>query len=239
MPNLSKNKLNFLRSLHQKKVRSAEKVFLVEGVKMVQEVIDNHSDLLNEIYTTDLQAIDSKSILPIEISEKELERISAHKSPNVCAAVVRFPEVEPKGKFTIVLDEVQNPGNLGTIIRLADWYGIDDIVCSVNTADCYNSKVIQACMGSIFRCSVRYVNLSNYLNNDDRSKYAAVMNGTNLYTIEQPESGILVMGNEGNGISPAIQSICDQAITIPRIGNAESLNVSVATGICLAAFFGK
>ncbi len=231
--------MKYLLSLQQKKTRHLEKKFLVEGVKMVEELIENHSELIEEVWATSSTQIQSDSIEINPISSKDLQRISAHKSPNGCFALVRFPEVLAKGQFTLVLDEIQDPGNMGTIIRLADWYGIDDIVCSNTTVDCFNPKVIQSCMGSLFRTAIRYTDLREYLAQDARPKYATLLNGQNLYQTELKPSAILVLGNEGNGVSAEVENLCEHAVNIPRIGKAESLNVSIAGAICLAAFFGK
>lgn len=206
---------------------------------MVLELAENFNDLIDQIYTTepiDFEGLTSK-IIPI--TPKNLEQISGHKSPSHSLAIVNMPKINKSGDFTIVLDDVQDPGNLGTIIRLADWYGIQNIVCSKATVDCYNSKVVQSCMGSLFRVSIDYLDILEYIQNDPRPTYATVLNGENLYKKLKSKKGILVMGNEGNGISKEVINLCSEKLLIPRIGEAESLNVAMATAICLAAFFGE
>jgi TrmH family RNA methyltransferase len=237
--NISKNNLKYLRSLQQKKYRSREGKFLVEGLKMTLELIENQSDLIEAIFTTDELTFGNFKGEIFTLTQKELEWVSSHKSPNTCLALVRYPKIEAKSDFTLVLEDIQDPGNMGTIIRIADWYGIDDIVCSIGTVDCFNPKVVQACMGSLFRCKIIYTDLAEYLSKDSRQKYAALLDGQNIYQAKKTKKGVLMMGNEGNGLSDMAIGACDSKITIPRIGEAESLNVGVATAICLAAFFGE
>lgn len=239
MQNLTKNKGKFLRSLSQKKVRWEEGVFLVEGKKQVEELIRDFPDLIECVYGIEQSDLEITVDQFCRVSPNDLQRISNHKSPNACLAEVRFPKITPSSKFTIVLEDVQDPGNLGTILRIADWYGIDDIVCSTNTVDCFNPKVVQAAMGSLFRCSVRYLNLEEYLGNEGRTIYATTLGGQNIYQQKLNPEGILLMGNEGNGLSDSLIKSANQKLMIPRIGKAESLNVGVATAICLAAFFGR
>ena len=212
---------------------------MVEGLKMTLELIENQADLIEAVFTVDPEPFKDFSGEIFLLTQKDLEWVSSHKSPNTCLALVRFPKIELSGDFTLVLEDIQDPGNFGTIIRIADWYGIQDIVCSIGTVDCYNPKVVQACMGSLFRCKISYLQLEDYLKNDQRPKYAALLDGENIYEKEKSKKAILMMGNEGNGLSDMAIGQCDEKITIPRIGQAESLNVGVATAICLAAFFGE
>ncbi len=182
----------------------------------------------------------------IMISTTEMERISFLQTPTNYFALVRIPQSINtyrviEDEFTLVLDEVQDPGNLGTIIRLADWFGISTIVCSTNTADCFNPKVVQATMGAIARLKIIYCNLQEVLK-DARSKnipiFGTFMNGDNIYTINLPRYGVLVMGNEGSGISKEIEPLVTQRLTIPsfKTENVESLNVAIATAICCSEF---
>lgn len=240
MEKISKNKIKFLRSLGVKKNRTKERLFIVEGEKIVKEVLQLSRQLVQEVYVekgvyldelTDFEAV-------FEIKSTEASQISTFKTPNKCLALLKFPEIIPSNtNFTLVLDQVQDPGNLGTIIRLADWFGVDDIVCSTDTADCFNPKVIQATMGSIFRVNLTYTDLSDYLSNENRPIYGALLEGENVYQKKLNANAILVVGNEGNGISAEIQSLISDKIMIPRFGKAESLNVANATGILLSEFF--
>ncbi len=240
MEKISKNKIKFLRSLRLKKNRDKEQMFLVEGEKMVKEALQFSRQIVEEVFVDknmDISWLKGFEVV-FEITKTEIEQISGLKTPNKCLAILKIPKIEAKNKkFTLVLDQIQDPGNLGTIIRLADWFGIDDIVCSSDTADCYNPKVIQATMGSIYRTQMRYLDLTTYLANDSRSKYGALLEGENVYQKKLENEAILVMGNEGNGISKEVQKYIDEKLTIPRFGSAESLNVANATGILLSEFF--
>lgn len=240
MEKISKNKIKFLRSLGLKKNRLKENLFLVEGEKIVQEALQYSRQEIQEIYVekgSDLNWLNDFGNV-FEMTSTEASQISSFKSPNKCIALLKYPNVESKNKdFTLVLDQVQDPGNMGTIIRLADWFGVDDIVCSKDTADYLNPKVIQATMGSLFRTQVRYVDLNEYLSQDKRPIYGALLDGENVYNKDLPKKAILVMGNEGNGISTEIQELISDKVLIPRFGQAESLNVANATGILLSEFF--
>lgn len=240
MEKISKNKIKFLRSLRLKKNRDQEQQFLVEGEKIVREALQFSSQIVLEIYVEkglELSWLATQQNV-FELTKTEMEQLSEFKTPNKCLALLRFPKMEIKNKnFTLVLDQVQDPGNLGTIIRLADWFGIDDLICSKDTADCFNPKVIQASMGSIFRVQLRYLDLKSYLQQEDRPIYGALLNGKNVYQTHLEKKAVLVMGNEGNGISSAIEDFVQEKLTIPRIGGAESLNVANATGILLSEFF--
>ena len=178
----------------------------------------------------------------LEISEVDLKKISTLKNPNTALAVFKIPKQKQSSKkgLIIALDDVRDPGNLGTIIRLCDWYGVKDLICSLNTVDCYNSKVVQATMGSLTRVNVNYLDLKSYLESNTTEVFGAFMNGETIYTTDLPSEGIVVLGNEANGISEAIQSKVKRQITIPQFGNAtestESLNVANATAIILSEF---
>ncbi|WP_300359306.1 RNA methyltransferase [Fluviicola sp.] len=169
------------------------------------------------------------------MTNKELEQISELKTPNKCIAIFRRPDtVLLSDQFTIVLDGIQDPGNLGTILRLADWFGVKQLVCSKDTVDCYNPKVIQSSMGAIYRVIVHYTDLASYLRNSPQQKYGAMLNGKNYKETDYAENAILIMGNEGKGVRPEIEALIDFPVTIPRFGEAESLNVATATAILLA-----
>lgn len=240
MSELSKNKIKWLRSLHSKKSRDGENAYILEGEKMVLEAIQfKPNDLLFIAYTHDfkLPAL-SQSIETIEVNERELAQISTLKTPNKAFAVLKkhTNKTEANNGLIIALDDVQDPGNLGTILRIADWFGIDSIICSNGTVDCYNPKVVQASMGAILRIDVKYVDLYKTLDNYTGKIYGAVLGGKNMYSTDLKNDGVLLMGNEGKGISPEIQQLITDPISIPGFGHAESLNVSIATGILVAEF---
>ncbi|WP_337251730.1 RNA methyltransferase [Maribacter halichondriae] len=211
-------------------------MFVAEGIKTVQELLDS-SIKTERIFTTDLSAFTAKKDLIEQISESALKQMSGLKNPNTVLGLFHIPKREiPKSTdWVVALDDVRDPGNLGTIIRLCDWYGIKHLVCSENTVDCYNPKVLQATMGSIARVNVHYTNLKDYLEATDLPKFGAFMDGMSVLTEKLPESGILVMGNEANGISKKIEDKISSKITIPQFGKktAESLNVATATAILL------
>lgn len=240
MEKISKNKIKFLRSLRLKKNRDKERVFLVEGEKMVLEALQLSRQIVREVYIEkgqNIQEIENFDAV-FELTSLDASKISGFKTPNKCLALLEYPTVEITNKdFTLVLDQIQDPGNLGTIIRLADWFGVDDIVCSTRTTDCFNPKVIQASMGSILRTKISYFDLETYLKSEKRPVFGALLDGENVYQSKLPKSAILIMGNEGNGISPEIEKMVEQKILIPKFGHAESLNVATATGILLSEFF--
>lgn len=235
---LSKAKQKWIRSLHLKKKREQEQVYLVEGEKMVLEGL-NLPDTEVQLIVVQKGFEDlippQFSPLTFTISEQDFPGISEFKTPNKLLAVFSRKTYEPiESGIILVLDGVQDPGNLGTIMRLADWFGIAQIICSNDTVDVYNSKVIQASMGAIFRIPVIYQDLLPFLQKSALPKYGAVLHGTNFKQEQYPENLLLIMGNEGNGIRPEILEIVDNPITIPRLGQAESLNVGTATSILIA-----
>lgn len=172
-----------------------------------------------------------------EISVNDLEKISSLKTPQDVVAQIRIPEWpvlrhnDLKGRFSLVLDGIQDPGNMGTIIRIADWFGIVNLICSEDTVDIYNPKVVQASMGSLARVKVHYTELSEFLSQVKPPVYGALLDGDNIYETDFGNEGLLLMGNEGNGIRPEVQKLITKAVTIPRIGKAESLNVAIATAL--------
>ncbi|MEO9891545.1 RNA methyltransferase [Aurantibacter sp.] len=232
-----KSQIKLIKSLLQKKYRSQHSLFVVEGVKTVKELLE--SDIINfQIYTTDLSLFDTDQSLVQQITEKELKQISNLKTPNKVLGVFQIPKTKiiDFSNWVVALDGVSDPGNLGTIIRLCDWFGIPNLLCSTNTVDCYNPKVLQATMGSIARVNVVYDDLSEVLRSVEKPIYGTFMDGKNSYKQEFLNSGILVMGNEANGISKKIESLCNHRISIPHFGYAttESLNVATATAIFLS-----
>jgi len=237
---LSKSQLKLITSLRQKKYRNKHKLFFVEGIKVVNEFLSSNFEVF-KVFCTDA----FEHTLPLDvvelISEDDLKKISVLKSPNQVLGVFKIPS-EKKVKnigLTVVLDTVNDPGNLGTIIRLCDWFGVEQIVCSQDTVDCYNPKVVMATMGSLTRVSVFYTDLSSYLKSENRPIYAAMMDGENVYQSNLKNDAILIMGNEANGISKEILSLVTNWIAIPQFGNqqkTESLNVATATAILLSEF---
>ena len=236
---LLKHQIKLIKSLSQKKYRQQLGLFTVEGVKGIRELLE--SDLkLHNLFTTKL-IFDAPKDLTVEISEIELKKISSLKSPNTALAIFEIPpslSINSKA-LIIALDDVRDPGNLGTIIRLCDWYGVKDLVCSNNTVDCYNPKVVQATMGSLARVNICYCNLEDYLSNHKETVFGTFMVGENVYNAELPDKGIVVLGNEANGISEPIAKIVEKRLTIPQFGKVqetESLNVANATAIILSEF---
>lgn len=234
---ISKAKIKWIRSLQQKKNREQEAVFVVEGEKMVLEGLESTLELVCLVaHKEALSLVSAHHALPVfSATNTDMEQISAFKTPNKLLAVFKRPShAETVTGFQLALDSVQDPGNMGTILRLADWFGIRSIVCSTETVDCYNPKVIQASMGAIFRIHVHYTDLNAYLSAAHVPVYGALLNGEKYSTVTYAKNGILLMGNEGNGISESLLPLVTQAVTIPKIGQAESLNVATATAILLA-----
>jgi TrmH family RNA methyltransferase len=236
---LSQNKIKQIRSLQQKKCRDEQQLFIIEGEKMVLEILNsNPSQIEYCIATPDFDVIRHFDVKSYQCNQETLKKCSSLTTPNKVIAVARklnFPKEQ--NSFILALDSVQDPGNMGTIMRLADWFGVKQIVCSETTVDCYNPKVIQASMGAFLRIKIDYVNLKHFLSTTDLPIYGALLEGQNVYQKTLHPKGILLLGNEGNGISKDIQSYITHPISIPRRGMAESLNVSIATGILLSEFF--
>ena len=242
---LVKSKVKYIQSLGQKKFRQQEGVFVAEGPKLVKELLTEHSDSVVQVFALK-NWIDENKRVTIncnlsEITEAELEKISQLTTPNQVVAVVKhFNTIKPiadKEKFILVLDGIQDPGNLGTIIRIADWFGVQHIVCSEDSADRYNPKVVQSTMGSIGRVNVFYTSLTKWLGEQQDARiYAAVLEGQDITRMQEPAGGVIVIGNESKGISEEVLRFCNMSITIPQKGKAESLNAAVATGIILSHF---
>lgn len=236
---LSKNQIKLIRGLSQKKNRQQEGLFIVEGIKGISEFLKSDFKL-KSLYTT-MPIFEAPSELVVAISEAYLKKISSLKNPNTALAIFEIPkprQVSDQG-LVIALDDVRDPGNLGTIIRLCDWYGVKDLVCSLNTVDCFNSKVVQATMGSLTRVNVQYLDLNDYLESSNTKVFGTFLDGENVYTSELPSEGVIVLGNEANGISETIESHVHRKITIPQFGEikqTESLNVANATAILLSEF---
>ncbi|MEL1240837.1 TrmH family RNA methyltransferase [Flavobacterium flavipallidum] len=237
---VSKNQIKLITSLQQKKYRINNQMFFAEGVKVIQELLQSNFEL-EHLYTTQFDfedVLESKKSL---IHENDLKKISALTTPNTCLAVFKIPAENPviDSGLIIALDDVRDPGNLGTILRLCDWFGIEQLICSKETVDIYNPKVVQATMGSIGRVNVTYVDLLEYISQTNLAVFGTFMDGENIYKSNLPQEGIVIMGNEANGISSEIESVIKNRLSIPRFGNlqkTESLNVATATGIILSEF---
>lgn len=247
---LSKSQLSFIKSIHLKKFRIQHRLFIVEGYKSIQEFLVSSYTLSQLFFTPEMAskvANFPQKMKHFEITSSELGKISTLKSPNGMLALFEIPvnthsELKINRKFSIVLDCIQDPGNLGTIIRTADWFGINNIICSLDSADCYNPKVVQATMGSLARVNIHYQDLAQWLPQAGIKTYGALLEGTSLYncdfTVSGPmkgsvehEEGLILLGNEGQGIRQDLLPYIDQAVTIPRFGSAESLNVAIATAL--------
>jgi TrmH family RNA methyltransferase len=239
---LSKNRIKFVKSLHHKKYRDENELFISEGEKIVKELLSFFPNTIEFIYCTkefEQNLIGSNLERCEIISESELKQISCLQKPNKAFALCKMWKLESPKKvdFHLALDDIQDPGNMGTIIRLADWFGVKSIVCSTNSVDIFNPKVIQASMGSVFRMNFFYTDLDDFFVNSNLQIYGTFLQGESIYNKTLSPNGILVLGNEGKGISAELEKRIHEKITIPRFGNAESLNVSVATGIILSEFF--
>lgn len=236
---LTKAQIKLIGSLTQKKQRIKHQRFVVEGVKGILEFLNS------EFQLDSLFGVSNSFDVPDQkftsVSETELKKISGLKTPNQALAIFQMPKAQKinESGLIVALDDVRDPGNLGTIIRLCDWYGVTELVCSLNTVDCFNQKVVQATMGSLIRVNINYVDLETFLNTTSLQTFGTFMDGENVYTQQLPKSGVLVMGNEANGISDAISAIVKNRLSIPRFGPlqaTESLNVAMATSILLSEF---
>ncbi len=237
---VSKNQIKLITSLQQKKYRSINQLFFAEGIKVIQELVKSNFELVH-LYTTqnDFEEVsnDKKTI----ISENDLKKISALATPNTCLAIFKIPSEKKTNESGLILalDSIRDPGNLGTILRLCDWFGIEQLICSKETVDIYNPKVVQATMGSIARVNVNYVDLESFIDKTKLAVFGTFMDGNNIYKTDLPQEGIIVMGNEANGISPELERLIKNRLTIPRFGTlqkTESLNVATATAIILSEF---
>ena len=236
---LSKNETKYIQSLYHKKQRLQEGLFIAEGAKLLSELLASDYTI-KKIYAV-ASWVQNNPLLLQEImlvDEAELQRISNLQTANQVVAIVQQKTQCQApiftGKICLVLDGIQDPGNLGTIIRIADWFGISQIICSNNTVELYNPKVVQSTMGSFIRTPVFYTDLATTLSNVSVPIFGALLQGKSIYTIAKPNEAIIVIGSEGNGISEAILPLITNPITIPKIGGAESLNAAVATGIIVS-----
>ena len=237
---LSKSQSKLITSLSQKKYRNKHQLLIVEGIKAVNEFLNSDFNLHSLFCTSDFSHQLTNQLVEI-ISDAELKKVSSLKNPNEVLALFHIPIIKNslESKFTLVLDGINDPGNLGTIIRLCDWFGVSQLVCSQDTVDCFNPKVVQATMGSLTRINIQYVDVIEFLSKVDLPIYTAMIDGENVYQKILEKEAILVMGNEANGISDNVLKLITQKISIPRFGDlqqTESLNVATATAILLSEF---
>jgi TrmH family RNA methyltransferase len=241
---VTKSEVKYIQSLAHKKFRDEEKLFVLEGVKIVGELLNEFPNRVKKLFALESWIVMHSSIVPasvelIAVLPYELEKISFLQHPNEVLALVDMPDLtqtQPSvNGITLVLDQLQDPGNLGTIIRTCDWFGIKQIICSVDTVDAFNPKVVQAAMGSIMRIDIIYTDLIDFLPSlKGVPIYAAVLHGESVFKTNFLSPCFLLVGNESKGISEELLSMSSNKITIPKIGAAESLNAAVATGIILA-----
>lgn len=232
---ITKNQIKFIKSLSLKKNRQKEQLFIAEGDKIVAELLNSKFEF-QEIFATDEWILKNTDVRAIKVLSSELDRISNFKSANNVLAIVKIKQkkLAVTDGLTLVLDDINDPGNLGTIIRMCDWFGVKQLVCSKSTVDCFNPKVVQSAMGSLFRVPIIYTDLEEYVTKLDSPIYGAFVDGENVRNVNVPESVHLIMGNEANGISKEIDNLITDKVAIKNIGNsAESLNVAVATSILL------
>ena len=237
---ISKNEVKYIQSLSHKKNRDAEGVFIAETPKLINELLES-SVKIKKIYATkDWQPQGKNYVATEEVDDVTLHRISQLETPNKVVAIAEkkhLPPLQLNNYFTLALDGIQDPGNMGTIVRIADWFGITQIVASKDTADCYNPKAVQSSMGSITRVNVWYTELAPLLTSAKVPVYGALLQGTSVYKLGHLlKEALLVIGNESKGIREQLMPLIQYPVTIPRIGGAESLNAAVATGILLSHF---
>ena len=247
---LTNNKIKLIKSLDQKKVRKESGCFVIEGEKMVRELLQSRFETMEvfavQSYIDELPSALTKNVEISVVSEKDLERLTHLKTANKAIALARIPDKDddsacPQNGISIALENIQDPGNMGTIIRTADWFGIRDIYCAPGTADCFSPKVVQATMSALGRVRMHYFkSRDNYLqwldNNDPMPLYGTFLEGENIYQKKLVAKGLLIMGNEGRGISEEVAQRVNEKILIPAFAeeHVESLNVGIATAICLS-----
>lgn len=245
---LSKTIVKYIQSLHLKKFRDEHGVFIAEGPKVVNDLLTSKQFTCKMICAVESWLNENEELVSsvsaedkLVANEFELEKISLLQTPNKVVAIFYQRKYEPdnlKNNISLMLDEIQDPGNMGTIIRTADWFGIKNIICSEDCVDCYNPKVVQSSMGSLGRANIIYKDLEKFINNNkDINLLAATLTGTSLYTFNKIKEGIILFGNESKGISNELLKYVTEQITIPKMGAAESLNAAVATGIILSHIF--
>ena len=234
---VSDKQIKIIKSLKLKKNRIKHNLFVAEGDKTILELITAGFNI-NSLYSINRQ-IDGVKNSVIQLSKPELNKISNLSNPKNSLGVFKIPK--PKkinyNKLIIGLDNISDPGNLGTIIRLCDWFGLEDLICSFDTVDCYNPKVVQASMGSISRVNITYLDLQKTLENNSLKTYGTYMQGDSIFEIDEIKNGVILFGNEANGINPNLSKVIDKRLSIPRFGKlkkTESLNVANALSIVLS-----
>lgn len=238
---LSKARIKFIKSLQLKKYRKQEQCFVVQGEKSVLETLQSGFHIQQLVATPDFIERNRQTMVSFKgevliVNGSELAALGEYSSNDAALAIVSIPPNEfqkPVTGFVLMLDDIRDPGNLGTIIRTADWYGIHTIIASEETADVYNHKVIQSSMGSFTRVQVIYTSLVEYLKLNKLPVYGTFLNGANVHTLSFGNEGIIVIGNEANGISLQVEQFVTDRITIPAFGKAESLNAAIATAVVL------
>lgn len=245
---LSKNQIKLINSLKIKKFRQENQLFIAEGKKVVSELLNSNFRVKQvfalKSWMDENQGQLNTSIEVIEISAQELAKISTLTTPNEVLAVVEihrsnFPDKEKiKDQLSIMLDDIKDPGNLGTIIRIADWFGVEYIFCSEESVDAFNPKVVQATMGSLSRVKIIYTDLAEFIKSLENKVpvYGAILGGENIYSQQLSKKGIIVLGNESKGVSQEVAKLVTKKLEIPRFGEAESLNVGIATAIICSEF---
>lgn len=242
---VSKAKIKYLKSLQVKKYRKQEQSFVVEGAKSVLELLGSNFEVTwvggtESFLQTHARQLVSRKTEAVVVSAKELEQLGSFQTNETAIAVAKMKQnslPDLKNEFALVLDDLRDPGNVGTIIRTADWYGIKHIIASDETADFYNPKTISATMGSFCRVNFFYTNLSEFFRQNKLPVFGAFMDGADVHQLDFGKSGLILIGNESNGISDEVSQFVQQRITIPKIGGAESLNAGIATGIILDNIF--
>jgi RNA methyltransferase, TrmH family len=243
--NISKSHTKYIQSLHQKKFRDKENVFIAEGPKLIGELLQSSALVCTALYATAewyaaFEHITEGAAIPsCLVKDFELEKISALATPHMVLGVFKKPVARPPAdtgnNIILALDTIQDPGNMGTIIRLADWFGIKDIVCSQDSADAFSPKAVQSTMASIARVNIFYTDLSDWLSRQKKETlYAATLDGKNVTQMKPINQGVIIIGNEANGIHKKNLDMAAEKITIPKFGKAESLNAAVAAGIILS-----
>jgi len=243
---ISTTQIKFLSSLKIKKYRQKSNTFIGEGEKVAHELLGSGITISNIFAESDWLKSNDNLLIGLqskvtEVTDKELKKASFLKTPNKVIVVAEIPKYDitkiAKGIFTIILDNISDPGNMGTMIRIADWFGIEDIVCSSSCVDAYNPKVVQGTMGSIARVNIHYADLEEFFSRNESAKvYGAMMQGRALQEFRSADPGFILIGSESTGIDPRLDRFITDPVTIPGLGTAESLNAAVATGIIVHHF---
>jgi len=239
---ITKNQIKYINSLQQKKFRSEHQSFIVEGAKSVLELLKSDFELellfVTQEFFNNYEEVLQKLPIQVElVNQLELEKAGSYSSNNAALAVAKTKGNDKllvgENEYALILDDIRDPGNLGTIIRVGDWYGIHKIICSHSTVDFYNPKVIAATMGSFTRTNLYYTDLEEFIQQQSTPIYGTLLNGNNIHQTKFAKSGYIVIGNEANGISEGVEKLVTDKITIPSFGGAESLNAGIATAVVL------